>query len=80
VLGTVTWATAASVTASRPGDTDAIAGEALATGVSHGIAAAAGLIVLSLFIAVATMRRGEMVAQPRTSGGSGQKAGHSIGS
>ncbi|MFD8492674.1 MFS transporter [Amycolatopsis sp. NPDC059657] len=65
VLGTVTWATAASATPS--------AEKALATGVSHGIAVAAGLMVLALVIAAATMR-------PREESWSGQQAGQGIGS
>jgi predicted MFS family arabinose efflux permease len=60
VLGTVTWATVASVTASRShsGESAAsIATYALATGVSRGIAVAAGLMVVSLFVVLATVRQ-----------------------
>ncbi|HEX4725235.1 MAG TPA: MFS transporter [Pseudonocardiaceae bacterium] len=60
VLGTVTWATVASVTASRShsGESAAsIATHALAVGVSRGIAVAAGLMLLSLFVVLATVRR-----------------------
>ncbi|SDZ34112.1 drug resistance transporter, EmrB/QacA subfamily [Amycolatopsis xylanica] len=56
VLGTVIWATAVS----SPG---AIANQALAVGVSRGIAVACGLMVLATLIAVATMRRGGKTAR-----------------